>query len=606
MAIGHRMNMQAVTNRQWVLGGLMTLALLCCATARQVEARSRVAVIQDYETGGLPGTGYLTPETFEFSTDTPYGSRCLHVTITNSTWPRETYSIHSLGATYWPPEADMVRLRIKILNGQLVLAVGGPTMYCGNSDAMAGYVTLTKGAVPEWVTVDLPYYAPLVRNHRRASYSATAPLIAYTRWAQEPPQLTMFKGSSGDFLVDRIELYASGLSKPFPQFATQDVTHVKTLADFEQDISNACTLYMSEYQTNDFALSWLSTTPLAREPAVLTRVNDGEAGGHSLSARGKFYEEMSWVGIKARGTSGANAISFTVKAHGGQKSTVYGSSENYPLDFFILVAPTNEPFDWDRFGPTPEMLAGPDIGYSYNLSYVTIRALTDLDYAHYHARRYVAKDVWRTVVIPFADFHCAYGIGAYTNRFQTDMGLTGEDIFAVAFLAPWPRSSAAECTVLVDRVSLVSVPGSPGEHRSFWQPPSVQSMRLVNDPTYVSYGGLKHMLANDTNAPSVPQELSVQSAGTDRLSLSWLPSADDGSVAGYDILRDGADAGTAFTTNFTDTGLSPATVYTYAITAFDHMGNRSAESVTNSAMTLPEPAAMLALGTAAVYGMRRR
>ncbi|NLF39455.1 fibronectin type III domain-containing protein, partial [bacterium] len=490
---------------------------------------------------------------------------------------------------YWPPEADIIRLRVKVLNGTLILSAGSPSIYCGNSDTYAKYVTLTAAA--GWTTVELPYSAPLLRNHRRASYSTTAPLIAYTRWSQESPRLWMFKGSSGDFLIDRVELLSSGLSKPFPQFATQDVAEVMPIADFEQDISNAFTLYMSENQTNDFALSWLSTTPLAREPAVLARVNEGAAGNYSLSARARFAEEMSWVAIKTHGTNGANAISFTLKAHGGQKSTVFGSSESYPLDFFIMIAPTNTPFDWERFGPTPAMLAGPDIGYGYDLSYYTIRFLNDLSFAHYHARRYVAKDAWRTVVVPFADFQCAYGMGAYADRFAQNMPLDGQDIIAVAFISPFQRASAVECTVLVDRVSLVSVPGAGDEHRSFWQPPSVQSIRLVNDPAYVSYGGFKQMLINDTNAPGVPLELSVTAPGTDRLSLSWQPPAGPG-VAGYGILRDGVDAGTAYTTNFTDTGLAPATVYTYAVTAFDHVGNRSAESVTNSAMTLPEPAVL--------------
>ncbi|GEM_PF-2531809 len=567
--------------------------------AAPAMAERRVAVIQDYESGALPGAGYQSPITLAFSSDTPYGARCLQVTITNTTWAKDYYDVHTLGAAYFPPEADTIRLRVKVLSGRLIITVGTATIYCGNSDTYADYATLATGVPPQWVTVELPLNVPLIRNYRRASYSTASPLIAFTRWVQEAPRVTMFKGSSGEFLIDQIELIASGLSKPFPQFVTQDVTQVMTIADFEQDISNAFTLYMSENQTSDFAMSWLSTTPVAREPAVLTHVGQGSIGGASLSARAKFAEEMSWVAIKTRGTNGANAVSFTLKAQGGQNATLYGSSESYPLDFFIMIAPTNQPFDWARFGPTPEMLAGPDIGYGCNLSYYTIRFLTDLSFAHYHARRHVAKDTWRTLVIPFADFQCAYGMGSYSNRFMQNLPLTGEDLIAVAFLSPFQRQSAVACTIIVDHVALVRVPGSNEQQRSFWQAPGLASVRLVSEPAYPSYGGFKRMRANDTNAPTAPQGLAAIAVSNTQMTLAWSASTDDVAVAGYDVFRDGVGTGTAGETNYTDSGLLPGTRYAYTVRAFDGMGNHSAESVSNSAVTLPESAvvttAMMAL-----------
>jgi hypothetical protein len=568
---------------------------VCAFLPSVVAVAQLVAVIQSYESGGLPNPGYQSPVALSFSSDTPYGARCLHVAITNTTWAKEYYDVHILTSAYFPPEADSVRLRVKVLNGRLVLTVGTATIYCGNSDTYADYVSLSTSAVPQWVTVELPLAVPLIRNHRRASYSKTSPQIAFTRWVQEALRLTMFKGSSGAFLVDQVELIASGLSRPFAQFSTQDVVSVMPVADFEQDISNAFTLYMSENQTNDFALSWLSTTPVPREPAVLTHVNEGVVGSHALSARAVFKEEMSWAGIKTCGTSGANALSLTLKVQGGQDASVYNSSEGYPLDFFIMTAPTNAPFDWERFGPTPAMLAGPDIGYSYNLSYYTIRYLTDLSFAHYHARRYVAKDAWRTLVIPFADFQCAYGMGSYTNRFAHNMPLTGNDLIAVAFLSPYQRKSPVECTIIVDHVELVHVPGTAEEHRSFWQPPTVASVRLAADPTYVSYGGFTHMRANDTNAPAAPDSLGVVPVGADQMALWWAPAIDDVGVAGYGIRRDSIAVGAAYGTNFLDTGLLPTTQYTYTVHAFDAVGNRSPESGPVSATTLPEPDVLLAL-----------
>jgi len=249
------------------------------------------------------------------------------------------------------------------------------------------------------------------------------------------------------------------------------------------------------------------------------------------------------------------------------------------------------------------MLAGPSIGFDYNLSYFTIRNLTDLSFAHYHTRRHVSKDRWQTVVLPFADFQCAYGIGSYSNRFAANVPLTGEDLMAVAFLSPFQRQSAVQCTIIVDHVSLVQVPGAAAEHRSFWQVPAMPAVRLVSDPAYLSYGGFKHMRAHDTNAPSVPHGLAISAVSTTDVTLVWSASSDDTGVAGYDIMRDGIGVGTALTTNHTDRGLAPATHYTYAVRAFDQMGNHSSASATNSVMTLPEP--MLLALTAGLSLLRR-
>ena len=91
----------------------------------------------------------------------------------------------------------------------------------------------------------------------------------------------------------------------------------------------------------------------------------------------------------------------------------------------------------------------------------------------------------------------------------------------------------------------------------------------------------------DTTAPTVPTGLSVTGTTSSSASLSWTASTDDVAVSGYQIFRNGAIVSTAPGTTFTDTGLSPATTYSYTVRARDAAGNISAASTAVSATTQP-------------------
>ena len=57
---------------------------------------------------------------------------------------------------------------------------------------------------------------------------------------------------------------------------------------------------------------------------------------------------------------------------------------------------------------------------------------------------------------------------------------------------------------------------------------------------------------------------------------------------GYRIYRDGTEVATASTTTHTDTGLSAATAYSYAVAAYDATGNESGQSPPASATTFSQ------------------
>jgi chitodextrinase len=80
--------------------------------------------------------------------------------------------------------------------------------------------------------------------------------------------------------------------------------------------------------------------------------------------------------------------------------------------------------------------------------------------------------------------------------------------------------------------------------------------------------------ATESNAPSQPS-VSVGTRTQSTIALSWTAATDDVAVAGYRVLRNGADVLFTNGTSFTDSGLTGATAYTYDVMAVDTSGNES-------------------------------
>lgn len=100
----------------------------------------------------------------------------------------------------------------------------------------------------------------------------------------------------------------------------------------------------------------------------------------------------------------------------------------------------------------------------------------------------------------------------------------------------------------------------------------------------------------DTTAPTVPAGLTASSTSATSIGLSWTASTDPtvagqttSGVAGYKIFRGGVQIATSTLTSYTDTGLTPATAYTYTVAAYDNAGNTSAQSTSAGATTGANP-----------------
>jgi hypothetical protein len=94
----------------------------------------------------------------------------------------------------------------------------------------------------------------------------------------------------------------------------------------------------------------------------------------------------------------------------------------------------------------------------------------------------------------------------------------------------------------------------------------------------------------DNQPPSAPAGLTVAFAGSDRITLTWLPATDNLGVAGYIVYRDGQPIETANpirATTFTDHDLPDGEEFTYQVRSFDFAGNLSADGPEVDIATLP-------------------
>ena len=89
----------------------------------------------------------------------------------------------------------------------------------------------------------------------------------------------------------------------------------------------------------------------------------------------------------------------------------------------------------------------------------------------------------------------------------------------------------------------------------------------------------------DTTAPSVPAGLTATTISGTEIDLAWSASTDAVGVTGYRIFRDGSPLTTATTRTYKDTGLTPGSTHTYAVSAYDAATNESQPSTSVSATT---------------------
>ncbi|MDO8231711.1 MAG: Ig-like domain-containing protein, partial [bacterium] len=90
----------------------------------------------------------------------------------------------------------------------------------------------------------------------------------------------------------------------------------------------------------------------------------------------------------------------------------------------------------------------------------------------------------------------------------------------------------------------------------------------------------------DTVAPTVPAGLTATVVSSSQINLSWTASTDAVGVTGYRIYRSGTQIATSATNSYSNTGLTASTAYSYTVSAYDAVGNVSAQTAGVSGTTL--------------------
>lgn len=410
----------------------------------------------------------------EIVADRASGKSALHIQVTSPTiFAHGALPLLRL-APFYPPEADVLRVHVRGTSGKLRMFAGGPTAYYANSDVYTQTLELDTDAEPQQRVLDFSLNHPLRRNFRRAGFSTDAKRNYYNRWAQEPLHVFIAPGTTGDFLIERIEVVARGEGRPFPEFAAEQVRTVRKVADFDDAATapSPFTLYMAANEVEWFEQSWLREKPLRFEPPRFEVVDDAERKSRVLCALGRFAEEVHCAGLITEPAAQANAIRLAVRHQAAEyRNTVVGQGRAEAIDFLVFVSEPKRPLAWQAFAADEALRKHAGPGFDAQLSYLAVRKRDDLDFAIYHTRRYLRPEQWTTLVLPAADFVCVYGSGRERERFLHRRPLTCDNITAVAWLSPWCRAGRGNTPVeiRVDDVDLVQVGGTVPELRSFWQ-----------------------------------------------------------------------------------------------------------------------------------------
>lgn len=153
---------------------------------------------------------------------------------------------------------------------------------------------------------------------------------------------------------------------------------------------------------------------------------------------------------------------------------------------------------------------------------------------------------------------------AWTAASDAESGVSGYRIYrGAAFLSFATGTTFADTTV------------SAGTPYSY-------TVRAVNGASLLS-GESNAATANtpvptDTEDPSVPGNLQAGAITTTTLHLTWNAATDNIGVTGYRVYRDGTLRTTVVGTSFDDSSLTPATSYSYRVSARDAAGNESDQS----------------------------
>jgi uncharacterized repeat protein (TIGR03806 family) len=129
--------------------------------------------------------------------------------------------------------------------------------------------------------------------------------------------------------------------------------------------------------------------------------------------------------------------------------------------------------------------------------------------------------------------------------------------------------------------------GLPGSTAYSYRVQAFDAAGNVSNLSGAASGTTRPGSGSDTTPPTTPGTPSATAVNSTRIDLSWSASTDAVGVSGYRIYRNGSTTplATVTATNYSNTGLTASTAYSYTVRAFDAAGNVSNASGAGSATT---------------------
>lgn len=409
------------------------------------------------------------------------------------------------GNYFLPPETDIIRVHMKVVEGEFRFFINNESIFSSSAGNVYCSEQVVKPAADGgWQTVDFAMYNTLGRDHYVYAFSINdkAPIYS-TRYYQHNYNLSFATGSYGKVIIDKMELISKGKSKPYPIFKPEQVQTISKVYDFENniDLGKMFTLYMSDNKSFSLAAAppakITGTDAKNDRAAVLSVANDTLSNSNVLQYTRQFNEELSYVGFPLPQSSDANALKLKLY----MKDTSGKTRNLLPMDFLIFVAADKTQAAANPFKAFETPLAwqtNPLVGYKY--AFGSNMAAT-VPFAIYQARRGVKNGEWNELVIPFADFASVYGKGSMEATYLKQLPLDPEKIFAVAFATPHYPLAYVKTKHMIDDVSLVKVPGTDLDLRSYWQmsAATINSISFVKNPLLIERSGVVNQIVGNVS-----------------------------------------------------------------------------------------------------------
>ncbi|MBG6130075.1 chitodextrinase [Aquimarina sp. EL_43] len=399
-------------------------------------------------------------------------------------------------------------------------------------------------------------------------------------WNQATVALTSYSGS-----VIKLQFKATTGSGWSSDIAIDNIKIISTTPD-TQAPSAPASLAASNIGATTADLSWTASTDNigVTEYEIFQGGNSiGTSTTTSFNVTGLTASTAYSFTVKAKDAAGnvsgnsnvANITTTATPACAGISSFPY--SESFESGIGVWTNATGDDIDWTRdSGGTPSNGTGPASGQDGSF-YLYTEASTNVTPAGSPNKVAMLNSPCVDLTgVPNGSLEFGYhmqgtAMGNMEVLASTDDGVTYTSI--------WSRNGSQGDVWNQATVSLATYSGSviklqfKATTGSGWSSDiAIDNVKIIS-------------IVPDTQAPTVPTNLTASNIANTSVDLSWDASTDNTGVTGYDVYQDGASIGSSTSTTYSVSGLTANTTYSFTVRAKDAAGNVSANSTAINATT---------------------